>query len=385
MKTDKKKIFIHLDSGRGYSRQLLQGIYEYNNQFTNWDIIFQSASYQQPEDYSKVNIEIIKAYKPNGCILAYSKNIKEILNLDIPVIQTNSININEWVPYIKGNYDADGKLAVEYFRSIGFENIGFFGVNNLSWSRGRLESVEKHCRRFNIRFFVFDYITNLENVYLEKNLNKLIKWLKYLPKPIGILACNDDFGKVLINACTMADIAVPHEIAVLGVDNDELICNITFPNMSSISRNMKETASSICLLLSRMMSGEKHLNTIIPTEPSGIVVRQSTDTIATIDEEVIKAIKFIREHSSSFITVDDVVKSTHLGKRRLYARFKKVTGRSINDEIQSFRLQYFKRLLKETNQSIKEIAFQLGFEDTTHISRWFKSIEGTSPTKWRNR
>jgi LacI family transcriptional regulator len=384
MKQKKKKVFIHLDSGRGFSRELLRGIYEYNNKLTHWGIIFQSAYYLNPDDFSRVNLSMIRAHQPDGCILAYCKNIKDLKKMNIPVIQTTSINKTESIPYVMGNYDADGKMAVEYLLSLGFKNMGFFGVNKLSWSKGRCYSTKKYCDIYNVNLFIFNHETNLENITYKSHFNKLLKWLKSLPKPIGILACNDDFGQILINACSMAGIKVPYEIAVLGVDNDELICNITFPNMSSISRNLIQTASDICSLLSKMMDGEKLSSNIINTEPEGVVVRQSTDTIASDDQEVIKAIMFIRKNSHLPITVEQVVNETTIGKRRLYTRFKNVTGHSIHHEIQYTKLQRFKKLLKDSNQSIAEIAYQLGFEDVTHVSRWFHSLEGISPTQWKN-
>lgn len=384
MKQKKKKVFIHLDSGRGFSRELLRGIYEYNNRLTNWGIIFQSAYYLKPDDFSRVNLAMIRAHQPDGCILAYCRNINELKKMNIPVVQTTSINKTENIPYVMGNYDADGKMAVEYFQNLGFKNMGFFGVNKLSWSKGRCDSVKKYCGVNNMSLFIFNHETNLENINYKGHFNKLLKWLKSLPKPIGILACNDDFGQILINACSMAGIKVPYEVAVLGVDNDELICNITFPNMSSISRNLIQTASDICSSLAEMMDGKIITPKIINTEPIGVVVRQSTDTIASDDQEVIKAIMFIRRNTHLPITVEQVVKETTIGKRRLYTRFKDVTGHSIHHEIQYTKLQRFKKLLKDSNQSIAEISYQMGFEDVTHVSRWFHSLEGISPTKWKN-
>lgn len=384
MAARRKKVFIHLDSGRGFSRELLRGIYEYNNKLTHWGIIFQSAYYLKPDDFSRVNISMIRAHKPDGCILAYCKNMNELRKMNIPVIQTTSINKTESIPYVMGNYDADGKMAVEYFQSLGFKNMGFFGVNKLSWSKGRCDSVKKYCAVNNMSLFVFNHETNLENINYKSHFSKLIKWLKSLPKPIGILACNDDFGQILINACSMAGIKVPYEIAVLGVDNDELLCNITFPNMSSISRNLIQTASDICSSLAKMMDGNLIVPKIINTEPLGVVVRQSTDTIASDDQEVIKAIMFIRKNAHLPISVEEVVRETSIGKRRLYTRFKNVTGHSIHHEIQYTKLQRFKKLLKDSNLSVAEISYQMGFDDVTHVSRWFHGLEGISPTKWKN-
>lgn len=381
----RKKVFIHLDSGRGYSRELLKGIYEFNNAFTQWSIIFQSAYYLHPEDFSKVNLEMIRAYKPDGCILAYCNRAEELLQLGIPIIQTTSMNQIATIPYIKGDYDADGKLAVDYFMSIGFKNIGFFGLNKLSWSKGRCDSLRKHTARNNINLHVYDQETHIESINYSRNFTQLANWLISLPKPIGILACNDDFGQILINACRFADIRVPYEVAVLGVDNDELICNITFPNMSSISRNLITTAANICQLLTDMMDGKQVTNEAIVTVPSEVVVRQSTDTIASGDPEVVKAISFIRQNAELPLSVEQVVAATTLSKRSLYTRFREITGHSIYHEIQYTRMQRFKKLLKDSDLPVSTIAYQMGFDDVTHVSRWFRSLEGVSPSTWKKK
>src|SRR5690606_5946737 len=379
----RKKVYIHLDSGRGYSRELLKGIYEYNNAITHWSIIFQSAYYLRPEDFARVNLYMIRAYKPDGCILAYCNQTDELLRLGIPIIQTTSMNQVDAIPYIKGDYDADGKLAVEYFMGIGFKNIGFFGLNKLSWSKGRCDSLREHAARHRLNLYVYDQETHMESINYSENFTQLAKWLISLPKPIGILACNDDFGQILINACRFADIRVPYEVAVLGVDNDELICNITFPNMSSISRNLIATAANMCQLLSDMMEGKPARDRAILTVPSEVVVRQSTDTIASGDPEIVKAISFIRQNAHLPLTVEQVVAATALSKRSLYTRFRDTTGHSIYHEIQYTRLQRFKKLLKDSNLPVSTIAYQMGFDDVTHVSRWIRSLTGVSPSQWK--
>ena len=125
------------------------------------------------------------------------------------------------------------------------------------------------------------------------------------------------------------------------------------------------------------------MNKQILTLPFEIIVRKSTDTVASKDRKVVQAITFFRENSLSNKIVNDVVKATFLSKRRLYTRFKAATAHSINREIQLVKLFHFKKLLRESQKSISEISYQLGFEDVTHISRWFKSLEKISPTQWK--
>ena len=376
-----KKVFVQLESGRGYGRDLLKGIYEYNNRFSEWEIIFEPAYYLKTTENRDI-VKMIELMKPDGCILENIENTSEITRLDIPIIQADWAGHVGKFPCIKGNYEADGKVAADYFLNIGFKNLAFFGVKNLDWSDVRFLSFKKHAEQGGSH--VFNYMAKIRRKKgLSYNLNRIISWLKSLPKPIGILCCNDDFGQILINACSMGDLKVPHEIAVLGIDNDELLCNITYPHLSSIARNHRRAAINACDLLSRMMNAEAVEDMLIPTEPTNVVVRNSTDTIACNNVEIVKALHHIRSNAHLPITVSDVVKSTHLSRRSLYTKFKEVTGNTIKQEIHSQKLKKFKELLENQSLSVKEIAFRLGFNDVSHVSRWFSSIEGISPLQWR--
>lgn len=376
-----KKVFVQLESGRGYGRDLLKGIYDYSHQYSGWEIIFEPAYYLKANTTSKT-IDMIELMKPDGCILEHISDIDELQKLKIPFIQANWFGQKGGFPYLKGNYKADGQLAANYFQSLGYTNMGFFGVANLAWSDGRFKSFKKQALKKGGN--VFTYINPKKRKKgFNYDLSKIVKWLKNLPKPIGILCCNDDLGQILINACSLGGLKVPHEIAVLGIDNDELLCTITFPNLSSIARNHTKAAFNACEVLNMMMNGQKIKDLVIPTQPLNVIARASTDSFACNDTEVVKALQYIKSNIYDPIQVTDVVAETYLSRRSLYSRFKIVTGNTINQEIQFQKMTKFKELLSNQNLSIKEIAFKLGFNDVSHVSRWFTSKEGTSPKKWR--
>jgi len=249
----RKKVFVHLDAGRGYSRDILQGIYAYNNAVSGWEIIYEPVYFLR-SDANSNNLSIINSIKPDGCILEFSENMQHLLDLNIPVIQLTAVNEIPDIPFVSGNYESDGRIAAEYFRRKGFNNTAFFGLKNLRWSETRLENFKKQSLELGNTFYSFLLQGNEKDV-LTNNFDALINWLKTLPKPIGILCCNDNFGQILINSCSIAGISVPHDIAILGIDNDELICNITYPNLYSITRNHKKIAFYICDLISKMIEG----------------------------------------------------------------------------------------------------------------------------------
>lgn len=378
-----KKVFVQLESGRGYGRDLLKGICEYSEQFSGWEIIFEPAYYLKTTETRNI-ISMIELMKPDGCIFEHTGDVNELINLDIPFVQANWVERIGNFPCLKGNYEADGKIAAEYFLGLGFRNLAFFGIEKLPWSDGRLKSFQKHAENGGATFFQHKIEMRHRNETLNYNQDYLILWLKSLPKPVGVLCCNDDFGQILINACSIGGLKVPHEISVLGIDNDELLCNITYPNLSSIHRNNTKAAFSACEILNRMMNGEDVEERVVLTEPMNVVVRASTDTIACDDAEVIKALYYIRNNIHKPINVSNVVGTTYISRRSLYSRFKEVTGHTINEEIQFQKLKKFKELLQNKNLSVKEVSFRLGFDNVSHVSRWFSSIEGIPPIKWRN-
>ena len=378
-----KKVFVQLESRRGFGLDLLKGVHEYNNQFSNWEIILEPAYYLKNSKSTNVS-NLISIMKPEGCILENIDDILAVTNFKIPFIRANNfLGHIDNSPYLKGNYESDGIVAANYFSSLGFKKLAFFGSKDLVWSNKRLTSFKNHAKLKGIE--VLNYSVNVKSIKeIGHDFESIIAWLITLPKPIGILCCNDDFGQMLISACSIGGLKIPYEIAVLGIDNDEVLCNLTHPKLSSIARNHSKAVFNACKILDKMMNGELIEDYIIPTEPLNVVERTSTDTIACNDKEVIKALQYIRNNTHLNISVAHVVEATNISRRSLYSRFKKVTKNTIHDEIQLHKLKKFKDLLRNQNLSIKEIAYSLGFDDITHISRWFSAIEGIPPAKWRN-
>jgi len=376
----RRKVFVHLDSSRGYSRDLLRGIYSYNNSVSHWDIIFEPA-YFLKNDRRRNDLSIIRQVKPDGCILEFAENVSDLIKMDIPIVQVTSVNHVKNMPYVKGNYASDARIAAEYFLRKGFKTLAFFGIQGLEWSEERGDNFQQLVQAAGADFYQYLLKGNEADV-LSHNFDELARWLKHLPKPAGILCCNDDFGQILINSCSTANIKVPHEIAVLGIDNDELLCNITYPNLSSIARNHIKTAYTICMRLNRMMDGLGDTEGIISTEALEVIERTSTDTVAAQDPEVSKAAIFISSNLHKPLNAVAIAEHTGLSIKILNKRFKAASGHSVAQEIQLRKLARFKQLLS-ANLSVKQIALELGFADISHISRWFANLEGITPMEWK--
>ena len=213
----------------------------------------------------------------------------------------------------------------------------------------------------------------------------MVDWLKSLPKPVGLMACNDYRGRQVIEACKTAGILVPEEVAVLGVDNDEVICNLANPPLSSIQLNVRRAGYEAAELLDKLMSDKEVTSQKIDVLPTHVITRQSTDIMAISDREVASALRFIRKHSREPIQVSDVARAVALTSRSLQRKFRSVLNRSVHNEISYARMERISQLLIETHLPISLIASEFGFSDVAHMARSFRKIKGTTPLAFRKK
>ncbi len=200
------------------------------------------------------------------------------------------------------------------------------------------------------------------------------------------MACIDERSQDVLEACKTAVIHVPEEIALIGGDNDKLICNLANPPLSSVAISGVRAGYQAAELLDRLMGHKDEIaGQQIIVEPTHIATRQSTDVLAVKDPEVAMAIRFIRQHVKEPIQVDNVAEASGLGRRSLEKRFRKIIGRSIHDEIRRVRVKQVIELLLTTNQSISQISLMMGYSSVNNISRYFRKEKGMSLLGYRNR
>jgi LacI family transcriptional regulator len=273
------------------------------------------------------------------------------------------------------------RLAGEHLLNRGMKNFAFCGFDNFEWSNERKEFFTSYLAEtgYNVNL----YKSGSRSQSWEKEQLLLQKWLLKLPKPIGIMACNDDRGQQILEACKLAGIQVPSEVSVIGVDNDPIICGFCDPPLTSIALNVEYGGYAVAEMLDKIMNGEPMNGQEIVVTATHVVRRQSTDIVFVEDEAVAQAIQFIRENARNKIRVNDVVKHTCLSRRSLESRFKKIVRRSIQEEIRRIRTDLITQMLVETNLSISEITSMFNFTDFEHISRYFKNEKGMGLREFR--
>lgn len=372
-----KRIILLLETSRAFGRQLIIGIIRYSKLYGPW--IF----YKEPIDL-KSSIPHLTNWKPDGIIMRDSLITNELLKLKKPtILAIHDSRYPKNLPVIKTDSCAIAKMASEHFLEKGLKNFAFCGFDDYDWSEGRKYYFNKFINEAG--YCVYNYAQPLIKLksYWKGEQQHLIRWIKSLPKPIGIFACNDDRGQHILEACKFINLKVPDDVAVIGVDNDPMVCELSDPPLTSIALDVEAAGFEAAKLMDYMIEKKIRSNEQILVSPTHIVQRQSSDILAIEDKEVEKALRYIKENIKEKILIDDVVKATCLSRRTLERRFKKAVCRTIYNQIQHERIELLAKLLIETDLSISEITSQFNFTDAEHISRYFKREKGIGLREFR--
>lgn len=374
-----KKVLMIVDTSRLTGRDLLSGAERCISNFTQWEVYTLDPNYLT-DDFS-TEVQRLDLGKFDGFFICYTENISPILKIQKPkIIHYTPKEILPDTSLIVTSSSKIGTTAAEHFISLGFKNFAYCGFENIVWSDQRHKSFRETLRLNG--FADINSFIDTPRRNRDTDRRKLTTWLQRLPKPVCIFACNDDRAIYILEACKSSGINVPEEVAVLGVDNDDLVCNISSPPLSSIALNFKNTGFQAAKHLDLLMA-KKAKNTTIEVDPVEIITRKSTDIFAVDDSQVIAAMVYIRNNYRKPIQVFDVVQATTISRRELEYRFKFEFKKTIKDEINRLRLEQIKKKLIYSREPIYKIANTLEFTDPEHFSRYFTNLAGISPSKFR--
>lgn len=365
-----RRIGLAVDAVASYGRGIIRGVITYARSNPRWVITVEPQwSFSTPPAIEKWDVD--------GLIVqTFSREFEDrVLALGIPATNvSNIVGDQQRIPTAIPDDLAVGRLGAEYLLGLGFRELAFAWPGDSPYGKLRLEGFKSTCAQAGVPVHVWD-----------RKSQPLTHWISQLPKPIGILGCNDDWAHRVLNACRTAGVRVPDQVAVLGVDNDELFNVLVTPSLSSIALPAEQIGFEASAQLDRMMNGETlpQGHTLLP--PLRVVVRNSTDVLSIEDEDVILAVRFIREHSSQPIQVDDVLEHVPLTRRSLERRFRKFVGRSISEEIRRAHVERAKKLLTSTDLAMPQVASASGFTTATRLGIVFQKEVGESPSQFRKR
>ena len=385
------KVVLLIESSRASGRAMLRGVANYTHHHRPWSF------YWEPRGLETTHGGL-KELDADGVIFRDIGTLKaEVLRLGIPavVIGHASGEVRGLINVVTDCAEI-GHMAADHLLQCGFHHFAFFGyateacsspgerLKQTPWSQHRLEAFRRRVTEAGFPAPAVCVLPGWEPDW-PKIRDQLADWLARLPTPLGVMACNDDCAVQVVEACKLAGLAVPDVVGIVGADNDEVVCGLAEPPLTSVALNFERAGYEAAEALEKLMRRSKPQSVHISVPATHLVARRSTDVVAVEDQRLAKALRFIRNNVNRPTSVDDVARAAGASRRVLERRFREELGRSVLHEIRRVRANEIARLLVETNWPVGRIADALGFEDDRHFSRYFYSIKNLSPIAFRKK
>ena len=279
-----------------------------------------------------------------------------------------------------------GRMGADHLLERKLKNFAYVDDTNRSnWSVSRREAFAERLAGEGYACRIYESLSDTEKTDWGIEQNRMIRWLQSLPKPVGIMAAMDARGRQILDACQAAKINVPHDICVLGVDNDEMICDTTTPPMSSVMMDNENGGYLAAQILDGLMQKRIRKRQIASYRPLYVVSRRSTEVVFITNQIVIDALEYIRVNAGVHLQVSDISRHLNVSRRLLELYFKEMLNTTVIHEIQRFRFDYIKKLLLESDLSIGEITRLCGLGNESHLTASFKKKFGMTMTQFRKR
>lgn len=408
---DVPRVVLLLSPHAGYDRGILQGIVRYSRIHGPWNLYLAGVEPGLPlpevEAFSGAPIQAtsrddgshskrlpdLRRWGVTGIIgRLQSRRIAEMsLQVGVPVIAMDlseeqlayDLPLNR-ISEIRSDACEAGRMAAEHLLERSFRSFGFCGYPGRTWSERAREGFCRRIEKAGCCCNVYRPPDRKRPILWQQERTWVTKWLNGLPKPVGIMSCNDVRGRQVLEASALGEMSVPDDVAVVGVDDDQLLCELSNPPLSSVVLNTEQGGYQAAELLDALMTRHKQGSRRIDVKPLWVIPRQSTDVLAVDDPEVAVAVRYIRDTFQKRINVKDVVAHVDLSRRALERRFEQALGRSIRAEIERARLIWAKRLLVETTLPVAKIADAAGFGNPSYLSEVFHREVGETPAVYRH-
>lgn len=381
-----RKIVLLADYSEEYFKNLLKGINQYSRKYGPWLFCRMPLFYRETMGIKGI-LDWSKDWGAHGIIGTFYNDpeIDRFNESGMPVIAQDFKERFGQIPNITGGYRETGVMGANYFLKKGFKHFAFYGYRDIVWSRERADGYEERLHEAGYDVHYFEHRKSRSDELWYYKPSSLSRWLKSLPKPIALMACDDSQGQHITEACKHVGFRIPDEVSVLGVDNDTMICELSDPPLSSVSLNTEKAGYEAAKLMDHMIKNGHEQHHDIVVKPTQIVTRQSTDIYATNDQYISTALIYIHQNIDKNLKVDDVVMQVPLSRRSLEKRFQNITGYPVYEYIFNLRIEKFTQKLLETDMTIFEIALDLGLNDSKNIARQFKQVKGCTPVEYRKR
>ena len=366
-------------------RDMLCGILKYAYEHTNWVIHRTPLLYRKSMGFKEMLSDLYD-WEPDGIIMDCGDFPHEIYNAGTPlVVGANVRNTPKDAYHLMDNSDAIAQKATDYLLEQGFRRFAYCGIDQ-DWSYTRGEAFAEKVKEAGFDVSIFKHVRKNIDYSWKQEQDNLTEWLKSLELPTALFTCNDDRAEEIITTCKSIGLKIPEDIAILGVDNDNLLCETIGPKLSSIGFFAEKSGYKLAEILDKLMNGIKVEQKVVMTNPSHIATRQSTEITAIDDYFVAEALNFIHNNFNKYTQVQDVADFVGTSSGELRRRFKTALNRSIQHELTRCRVNFISKMLIETDMSVSQIATKLGYPaQAKYITRFFQKETGMSPFEYKNR
>jgi LacI family transcriptional regulator len=382
------RVALFVETQTGVGRDTLRGIARFARESGPWALRHEPRFEQFHEGWVP---SWLNTWKGSGIIGRFGTDtmVNAVRQTRVPAVDLLGQHTDKIFPQVYPDDVAIGRLAAEHLLERGFRQFGFIGWRHANWSDSRrsgfvaaLNENGAGCNIFELS--TFENLAESWDAFIEE----ATQWVIQQPKPMGLMLCYDQIGPPVTQACREAGVAVPEEVAIVGVDNDEPICAICDPPLTSVCPNHEEVGYQAAALLDRIMTGQttspRSIGPIV-VPPRAVEVRQSSNVLAITDPIISAALSMIREHACNGLQVSDVAERVPVSRSVLQRRFQTALKCSVHDEILRVQLEKAQELLRESDLSIRSVAEKSGFRYSEYMAAVFKARIGTTPGKYRRK
>lgn len=374
-----KSVALLIETSNAYARGLLGGIVSYIHGHEPWSI------YLPEQERGAAPPSWLKDWRGDGMIVRIETDeiAETVRDLNVPVIDVSAARRVPGIPWVETNDAEIAKMAAQHLLERGLRHLAFCGEPEFNWSNWREEAFVNEVREAGLECNIFHSRSRHSRGFsIRRERQRLSRWIAELPRPVGVFACYDIKAQQILDVCREDGVQIPEQLAVIGVDNDELLCDLCTPPLTSVMPAAHRAGREAARLLDLLMQGQEVTETHL-IEPLGIVTRQSTDVLAIDDPEIATAVRFIRTHACEGINVNDVLKTVHLSRRVLESRFQALIGRTPHQEITRRRIERVCQLLLNPDLTLAKIAHLTGYQNEGYMSVAFRRLMGMTPGQYR--
>ncbi|MEM1068899.1 MAG: DNA-binding transcriptional regulator [Planctomycetota bacterium] len=377
----KRQVALIVETSSVYGRELLSGIVRYMRMHDEWSVFLEQRDlWKQPPSW-------LHSWHGDGIISRATtpRLLEAVGETGVPLVEVTDRKGDSGLPQVRSDDFVIGRMAAEHLLERGFERFAFCGFKKEAWSQRRaegfIETINKRTRHECAQFHSTWHGPAARTWEAEQQ--SIAQWLASLTPPFAVMACNDIRGQHVIDACSKLSLAVPEQVAVVGVDNDDLLCRVCTPPLSSVMPNAELVGFRAAEALSRLMSHQDIDERIQRIQPLGVATRQSTDVVAIEDADVAAALHYIREHACRGVSVAEVVSHCPISRSTLERQVRKYLGRTPQEEIRHVQIKRSQELMLTTDLPAEKIAILCGFEYPEYFFTVFKRITGVTTTEFR--